>query len=224
MLEAGNREAFIDKMAKKLFLSDFDGTLVKKDILDVVCGIVDKEEESYNLNFEFIQGKRDGLPTLKRRIDFLKGVSLNHIFDILRKNSYLMKGVKELFDYLRNNGYTTVLHSGNIIPVLQYYKDYLGIDYIIGTLPRIKDDLIQGIELEDFNGKEFKVLGCQEIIDTFCFKKQDIIAIGDSPSDLGVFGLAGKTIAINPKGGIEKKATFVIGEDLTQVIDILKGL
>ena len=211
-------------MAKKLFLSDFDGTLVKKDILDVVCGIVGKEEESHNLNMDFIQGKRDGLPTLKKRIDFLKDVSLNQIFDTLRKNPYLIKGAKELFDYLRGNGYISVLHSGNLVPILEFYKEYLGIDYVIGTSPRIKDGIIQGIELEDFNGREFKVTGCQAIIDDLGFKKEDIIAIGDSPSDLGVFGLAEKTIAINPKGGIEKDATFVIEEDLTQAIDVLKTL
>jgi len=78
--------------------------------------------------------------------------------------------------------------------------------------------------MEDFNGREFKVTGCQAIIDELGFKKENIIAIGDSPSDLGVFGLAEKTIAINPKGGIEKNATFVIEEDLTQAIDVLKTL
>jgi len=211
-------------MNKKLFLSDFDGTLVAKDILDVVCGIVGKEEESHMLNMDFIQGKRDGLLTLKKRVDFLKGISLNKIFDTLRKNPYLIKGAKELFDYLRGNGYISVLHSGNLVPILEFYKEYLGIDYVIGTLPRIKDGIIQGVELEYFNGREFKAMGCRAIIDDLGFKKENIIAIGDSPADLGVFGLAGKTIAINPKGGIEKKATFVIDEDLTEAIKILKIL
>jgi phosphoserine phosphatase len=211
-------------MTKKLFLSDFDGTLVKKDILDVVCGIVGKEKESHTLNTEFIQGKRDGLPTLKQRIDFLKGVSLNQIFDCLRENPYLINGAKELFEYLKENGYVSVLHSGNLVPVLEFYKDYLGIDYVIGTSPRIKDGIIQGIELEDFNGREFKVNGCQAIIDQLGFKKEDIIAIDDSPSGLGVFGLAGTTIAINPKGGIEKEATFTIDEDLMQAVEVLKQL
>lgn len=209
-------------MEKKLFLSDFDGTLVKKDILDVVCGIVGKEEESRILNLEFIQGKREGLPTLKRRIDFLKGVSLNQIFNCLRANPYLINGAKELFEYLKRNGYVSVLHSGNLVPVLEFYKNYLGIDYVIGTLPRITNGVIQGIELEDFNGREFKVNGCQAIIDELGLKKENIIAIDDSPSGLGVFALAGTTIAINPKGGIEKEATFTVDEDLMQVIDVLK--
>jgi 2-hydroxy-3-keto-5-methylthiopentenyl-1-phosphate phosphatase len=57
-------------MSKKIFLCDFDGTLVYRDILDVICGTVGKEEESQKLNEEFIAGKRENLPTLKKRIDF----------------------------------------------------------------------------------------------------------------------------------------------------------
>jgi phosphoserine phosphatase len=209
-------------MGKKIFLSDFDGTLVNKDILDVICGIVGKEEESHTLNTEFIQGKREGLPTLKQRIDFLKGVSLDKIYECLNQEPYLIKGAKELFNYLKKEGFTTVLHSGNLVPVLQYYQNFLGIDYIIGTSPRIINDIIQGIGLEDFNGRNFKVDGCLEIIEELGINKKDIIAIGDSPSDLGVFSLAETTIAINPKGGIEKEVKFVVNDDLKEVIDILK--
>ena len=66
----------------------------------------------------------------------------------------------------------------------------LNIDFVIGTSPRIENHIIQGIELEDFNGRNFKVDGCKEIIEKYGFAKEDIIAIGDSPSDKGVFELA----------------------------------
>ncbi|WP_417005601.1 hypothetical protein, partial [Akkermansia sp.] len=124
----------------------------------------------------------------------------------------------------KGNGYVSILHSGNLVPILEFYKDYLGIDYVIGTSPRITNGVIQGVELEDFNGREFKVDGCQAIIDKLGFKKENIIAIDDSPSGLGIFGLADTTIAINPKGGIEKEATFTIDEDLAQVIEVLKKI
>jgi phosphoserine phosphatase len=210
-------------MKTQLFLSDFDGTLVNRDILDVVCGIKGKEEESHKLNMEFIQGKREGLPTLKQRIDFLKGVSLEEIYSILKKDPFLIEGAKELFTYLKSNGYITVLHSGNLVPVLSFYQDYLGIDYIIGTTPRMSGNIIQGVEIEDFLSRNFKVDGCQKIIDKYNVDKKDIIAIGDSPSDLGVFQLAGTTIAINAKGGIEKNATYSISEDLKEVITLLSN-
>ena len=44
------------------------------------------------------------------------------------------------------------------------------------------------------------------------------IAIGDSPSDLGVFSLAGMKIVINPKGGIESEADYIVENDVSTAI------
>ena len=38
----------------RIFLSDFDGTLVNEDILDIVCEITGHKEESKKLNEEII--------------------------------------------------------------------------------------------------------------------------------------------------------------------------
>lgn len=207
---------------KKLFLSDFDGTLVNKDILDVLCGINGKEEESKRLNEEFIAGKREGLPTLKQRIDFLRGISSKQIKEKLDAENYLVNGAIELFTFLKANDYITVLHSGNILPVLEYYQQLLHIDYIVGNTPRRKDDVIIGIELEDFASRDFKVLGCQKIINELDIDVSNIYAIGDSPADLAVFGLASTRIAINSKGGIEQHAEIVLKNDLKELIPYLQ--
>ena len=56
---------------KKIFLFDFDGTLVTEDILDVVCDIVGKKEDSIKINQDVINGKTTGLKPLCTRINFL---------------------------------------------------------------------------------------------------------------------------------------------------------
>ena len=205
----------------KVFLSDFDGTLVNTDILDVLCGINGKEEESKRLNEEFIAGKREGLPTLKQRIDFLNGVTTEQIKEKLDECNYLVDGAKELFAYLKENGYITVLHSGNLVPVLEYYQNLLGIDYVVGNAPRMNGNTIIGIEIEDFASRNFKVDGCQKIIDEIGDKKKDVLAIGDSPADRAVFSLADKRIVINPKGGIEQEADIVLKNSLAELISVL---
>lgn len=207
----------------KLVLTDFDGTLVNKDILDVICGINGHEEESRELNEAFINGKLEGLISLKTRIDFLKGITLEQINDKLNENSYLINGAEKLFRFLKDNSIESVLHSGNILPVLYYYKLKLGITNIIGTKPRMNGNVINGIEMEDFNGKNFKYDECKELIDKSGINKNEILAIGDSPADSKVFELAGTKLVINPKGGIEKQADYII-KDLFEVIDIIKKI
>jgi len=208
----------------KAVLLDFDGTVVTKDILDVVCGIVGKEEESDKINRDFYAGKLTGLAPLITRINFLKGVSLSQIQKKLDENAYLLTGAKELLDFLNQNKIISILNSGNITPVLSYYQKLLGINYIVGTHPKMDGDTIISISEENFPGRDFKVIGVKEILEKLSIQPEEALSIGDSPADKTMFEFAGKSIAINPKEGIEKFATYTIESDLSRVIPILKEL
>jgi len=205
----------------KAVVMDFDGTLVNKDILDIVCGIVGKEDESRKINEEFHAGKRQGLDALVERINFLKGVTNHDIKKKLDENTYLEKGVKELFEFLSENKILSILASGNILPVLEYYKNLLNITYIIGSSPKMISDSIVGISTSDFPGKDFKLVGVKKILTNLNIKKEETIAIGDSPADIQLFEFAEKSIAINPKEGIERKVDFVV-KDMTEVTEIIR--
>ena len=115
-----------------------------------------------------------------------------------------------------------MLHSGNLVPVLEYYQKLLGIDYVVGNAPRMDGNMIIGIEIEDFASRNFKVDGCQKIIDEIGAEKKDVLAIGDSPADRAVFSLADKRIVINPKGGTEQEADIILNSSLAELISILQ--
>lgn len=211
-------------MEIKAVLIDFDGTIVDKDILDVVCRIVGKEEQSRKINEEFHSGKREGLSALTERINFLKGVSTTQISSKLSDNDYLMKGVKEFFNFLNSKKIISILTSGNLLPILEYYQKKLGITYVIGSKPRMRGDTIISISKEDFSGANFKLIDSKSILEKLGIKPENVIAIGDSPADEPLFKFAEKSIAINSKNGIEKYADFKIEGDLSKAIDIIKRL
>lgn len=211
-------------MQIEAFISDLDGTLVREDMLDVLCDIVGKKDASHKLNEEFITGRRDGLLALKERIDFLKGVTESQISARLVEDSCLRPGADELFAYLREQGVRTILQSGNILPVLEYYQERLGISDLVGTKPRMNGTTILGIELEDFVGRDFKAAGCKGILDLHGIPRENVVAIGDAPADSSVFALSGLCIAVDPKGGIGEEADHIIGCDLTAVVEILKSV
>ena len=143
---------------------DFDGTIVTEDILDVVCDIVEKKEESRLINEKVRRGELRGLEPLCYRINFLKGVSYKKINEKLSKETYLRKGTIELFDYLKKNNFIIILCSGNIVPVLKFYQELLNIDYIFGTNPKMNGELIKRIDISDFSSKDFKYDACLNII------------------------------------------------------------
>lgn len=208
----------------KAVLLDFDGTLVNKDILDVVCGIVGKEEESYKINKDFHKGKIIGLTPLITRINFLSGVTVPQIEKKLNENAYLMPGAKELFEYLKQNSVISIIHSGNIVPVLSYYKKLLEADYIVGTKPKMNGDEILGISEEDFPGRNFKVIGVKTILENLSILPEETLAIGDSPADKTMFEFAGKSIAMNPKNGVEEFADYVVKDSLANAVQIIQSL
>jgi len=211
-------------MEIKAILIDFDGTVVTKDILDVICGIVGKEKESRIINEEYHAGKREGLGALIERINFLSGVSTSQINSKLSENDYLMGGALEFFKFLNKNKIISILTSGNLVPILEYYQKKLGISYVVGTKPKMEGNKIESISKEDFSGSNFKLEDSKAILDKLGIKQENVVAIGDSPADKIIFEFAKKSIAINPKEEIEKYADFQIKDDLSKAIDVLKKL
>lgn len=208
----------------KIALLDFDGTLVTKDILDLLCGIVGKEKESQEINEAFHRGELQGLSALIKRINFLSGVTQIQINETLKQNSYLMSGTKELMEFFKKNKVITILASGNILPVLNYYQELLGIEYVVGSQPQMDGESIVGIDETAFSSKSFKIDGIKSILNRFHFAKDEIIALGDSPSDKEMFEMSSFSIAVNPKGNIAEFADVVVENDLQQVVSILKKL
>lgn len=206
----------------KLALLDFDGTIVNQDIIDLLCDINGKKAESEQLNEAFHQGKLPGIQGLVARINLLQGITKQQIVEILNQDNFLLPGATELFEYFKKHQITTVLASGNILPVLEYYQEKLGIDYIVGSRPHVENDTIMGISESNYPAdKPFKIAGIEAVLEKHHTNQTSIMAMGDSPSDKGMFSMAGLKIAINPKGDLAEFADYVVEGDLHEVVEIL---
>lgn len=212
------------KQEIKICLLDFDGTLVSEDMMSLLAGINGKMEESSELNNAFNKGVFKRLASLIDRINLLAGITKTQIIEFLDKNTYLMPGALDLLKFLKENKIITILASGNVPFVLEYYQKLLGIDYIVGSNPNMDGDKIVGITEANFSSTSFKIDGIQKIIAPMNLKKENIIAIGDSPADKGMFEISGYKIAFNPKGNIADFADVVVEGDLGKVVDLLKNL
>ena len=204
----------------KIFLFDFDVTLVTEDILDVMCDIVGKKEESIELKNKVLHGLVQGYGPLCTRINFLQGVTYQQMKDKLDENNYLRDGVVELFKTLNDKGYITVVSSGNIEPVLRYYQDLLNITYVFGSKPDMDGDKILGILKSSFRSHDFKYEACLDVIHQYDEEEKKVYGVGDSAVDISMLSLADVKFAIDPKGGLDKHVDYVI-HDMREIIDYL---
>ena len=204
----------------KIFLFDFDGTLVTEDILDVMCDIVGKKEESIELKNKVLHGLVQGYGPLCTRINFLQGVTYQQMKDKLDENNYLRDGVVELFKTLNDKGYITIVSSGNIEPVLRYYQELLNITYVFGSKPDMDGDKILGISESSFRSHDFKYEACLDVIHQYDEEEKKVYGVGDSAVDISMLSLADVKFAIDPKGGLDKHVDYVI-HDMREIIDYL---
>jgi phosphoserine phosphatase len=136
----------------------------------------------------------------------------------------LTNGAKELLSYCKENNIRTILASGSIVPILEIYQEELGLDYIIGPRPKIKQDLIDGISEADFPADgNFKVVGISAILQELQIEPSDCVAIGDSRGDVPMFEMAAYAIALNPKIDLSEY-TDRAATDLSEVITILQEI
>jgi HAD superfamily phosphoserine phosphatase-like hydrolase len=207
----------------KAALIDFDGTIVTKDLLDVFCDLAGKQQLCTEINQAFHKGKIDSIEFLIKKINLLQGLSLEDIYKKLRENSYLREGSEELLRFFQEREIKTILNSGQMIPVLQFYQRMLDIDYVIGTQPEIRDGIIYGVSPEHPIEKGFKFKGYKSILDKLGISFEQVVALGDSPTDKKAFEYSALSIAIDPKGGVEKYADYVIRGDLRESMHIINN-
>jgi phosphoserine phosphatase len=201
---------------------DFDGTIVTDDLLDLVCGFVGKKEESEEIRHQTFKNQPKSLDGLIRRINLLEGVHLDRLAQFVAEENFLRTGAIEFFEYCRNQSIYTIVSTGNILPLVQLYQKELGFDDIVASCPSIIENTLEPISESAFSSFQFKVEDSVRKFEELKIEPEHIIAIGDSPTDKGLFEYASRSIAINPQYGIEQYADRVILDDLSLAIPILE--
>lgn len=204
-------------MKVKLILCDFDGTITQTDVLDKLCSVAGREQESREINEQFQQGLVDGKQALIRRFSLLEGISMEQLYPVLEAVP-LTKGARELFGYAREQGIDVVVLSGNARFVLEFFSEMLHFTAVAGSSVRVENGVIQPWDDRICRCVD-KLSEARAYIDRFGVRKEQIIAIGDSIADEGIFSLAGTSFLVNRKGNI--RADIEI-KDLAEVIPWLE--
>ncbi|MBS3151901.1 HAD family phosphatase [Candidatus Woesearchaeota archaeon] len=156
-------------------------------------------------------------------IKLWKGKNAELYYDLVNSLEYL-PGVKEVFNYVKNNYYFTAIISGSSIDVARRVQRDFGIDHIYANELVIKNGKVSGEFVWPIGaGKEKKAQIIMNLCNDLNILTKEAIYIGDSDNDIEAFKEVGLSIAFNSDSKeLKKFATYVV--DSNNLSDILKYL
>lgn len=196
---------------KKLIVFDMDSTLIKQEVIELIAAQAGVEKQVEEITTRAMNGELDFKQSLASRVALLKGIKSENLWNDLKPKITLTPGTKELCKFMKLKGCKLAVCSGGFLPLAQFVKDQLNLDYAFANLLETKIDN-NGIEI--LSGK---TIG--EIVDGS--KKRDLliqlanennipldktVAVGDGANDLLMMHKAGYGIAWNAKPKVQLEA------------------
>lgn len=112
----------------QLVLFDMDSTLIKEEVIDELARSIGVTSAVSAITARAMNGELDFAQSLRARLALLKGVDAG-IWKELQKSLSIVAGAKELCAELRRRGVITAVASGGFVPMAEWLKNELGLDY-----------------------------------------------------------------------------------------------
>lgn len=113
---------------KRLAVFDMDSTLIEQEVIDEIARFIGVEDEVSAITARAMNGEIDFTESLRQRVALLKGAPAN-VFDELKSLITFTPGARELCKALKMLGYKLAVLSGGFVPLANYIKSELGLDY-----------------------------------------------------------------------------------------------
>lgn len=207
-------------MSRKLIVFDVDGVLLNtkmgafKDIL-VILG---KGKEVRKIDKEY-QKRKHLSPWGKEKIaDLYKGFPEGQLREIAAKycQRNLRAGLKETLAKFRERGYVVGALSSNPRFVMDVLAKELPLDFSEGAQLKFEKGKATG-KFQKKVDRYVKAKILQRNIKEYGIKKENVIVVGESITDLPMADLAGFFIAFRPKENIVKNKADLVVQNFRQL-------
>ena len=209
-------------MQNKLAVFDLDSTLLDGESINVVLEAIltdsDQKRDLEAIRAKGMSGELDLETSLKQRIAFLEGLSLNKLNQICQEISWT-QGAQETIRKLKEEGYLTVCLSGGFRTICRRVITELGMDaYCCNTLGH-ENNVLTGTISGQLMNHQRKGHVLANIQRELGIRPENTLVVGDGANDLSMFKLAGISVAFCAHESLLSEATQVItNKDLSEVL------
>lgn len=208
----------------KLVSFDMDGTLtIKTTCLQyyvMKLGIEEKAKELENL---YKNHEVDDYQIADRYAEILKGTTRKQ-FDEWTEEIPRMGNIKEAVNKLKDLGFIVGITSVGPTFASEYFSNKFGFDFVSGSEHEFIDRVHSGKMIHTLSGKD-KVTILEKLSKEKGIEMNEIIAVGDSRSDVPIFEKVGYRIALNADENLKSVTDlFLQTSDLLDVADEINKL
>jgi phosphoserine phosphatase len=204
----------------KLALFDLDGTLTQEksawEFIHRSLGVWEGRAEKFQ--DAFLKGKITYERFCQLDAAIWKGMEVAELERILAKVP-LYAGLEELVTYLRFQGMKLGIISTGLALLTDWVATRYGFDYAVANELGAVEGKING-EIKINVHFDQKKAWVEKAMRRFKVRKEEILAVGDSAGDLGMFEMAGVSVAFNSAcDPLKKIASFCLhSSDLRDLI------
>ena len=210
---------FISKFRIQLLaIFDVEGVLYDGEYLPILAEKLNKEKEIWDITKKGIQGLINWEEGLKKRVDALKGLSIDVCQEVADELP-IMHGAKEACKSLKNAGWKIMAVSGGFTIMTDRLKQELGLDYVFSNELIFKDGVLDDVKI---NVDSDKAKSAKIKIEEWEQNKEEIVVIVDGANDIKLFDICGLGIAFRAQDIVKELATETLEEkDLSKIISII---
>jgi phosphoserine phosphatase len=199
-------------MQLKLALIDLDGTL-KRERDPYIClhrglGTLDRADEFTQLGLE---GKISYGEWLRRDVELWAGQPTERVLDLLRANPYV-PGARALLRLLKRAGVTVALISTGLTFHTDLVRAEFGLDYGFANEALVADGHLTG-EAVAWVPEGGKGIIADRLIAELAVSSTELLAVGDSSSDIALFERAGRSVAVHPSSDAVRAVADLVLEE-----------
>ena len=207
------------KFRKQLLaIFDVEGVLYDGEYLPILAEKLNKEKEIWDITKKGIQGLINWEDGLKKRVDALKGLSIDVCQEVADELP-IMHGAKEACKSLKNAGWKIMAVSGGFTIMTDRLKQELGLDYVFSNELIFKDGVLDDVKI---NVDSDKAKSAKIKIEEWEQNKEEIVVIVDGANDIKLFDICGLGIAFRAQDIVKELATETLEEkDLSKIISII---
>lgn len=212
----------------KLIAFDMDSTLINIECVDEIADAAGRKAEVAAITEAAMQGLiTDYKESLRQRVALLRGVSVEHMQQVLRDRLRFNPGARELIAAAKAAGLTTLLVSGGFTFFSDHVKAGLGIDLTRANVLEMEGGQLTGRLVDQpwgdiCDGAE-KRRTLLEVASLLGISPSQTIAVGDGANDLPMMGVAGLSVAYHAKPTVRAQAKVAINEGgLDRLLEVLR--